>query len=100
MCIKRRARALACQGGCFKQNRVFRRQRKREKMVVGPGSADCKAGYETNDCGELCARWRWLVGRWGVGGINVSREVFETEHGLQKMAKERESGGWTRNKGV
>ena len=40
---------------------VFRRQRRREKVVVGPGSRECKAGYETKYRGKLRVRWRWLV---------------------------------------
>ena len=35
------------------------------------------------------------MGRWEVGHGRVSRRVLETEHGLQKIEKERESGGWT-----
>ena len=49
-------------GGCLKQNMVFRRQRKREKVVVGPGSRECIAGYETSSCRELHARLKGLVG--------------------------------------
>ena len=45
-------------GGCLKQNMVFGRQRKREKVIVGPGSNECIAGYETNSCRELRVRWR------------------------------------------
>ena len=33
-------------GGCLKQGIVFRRERKREKLMVGPGSKDCITGYE------------------------------------------------------
>ena len=57
----------------MKQNMVFRRERKREKVVVGPGSKGCIAGYETISRRELRVRRRGLVGsadgRWG---INVS----------------------------
>ena len=75
---------------------ALRRRGKREKVVVGPGSRGLKAGYETKLCGELrVVRWRWHVGIWGKG-INLSRGVLETEHGLQKIEKEREIGGWTR----
>ena len=34
-------------GKCLNQSMVFRRQRKREKVAVGPGSREYKAGYET-----------------------------------------------------
>ena len=37
----------------MKRHMVFKRQRKREKVAVGPGLRVCKAGYETNDFGEL-----------------------------------------------
>ena len=58
-------------GGCLKQNMVSRRQRKREKLAVGPGSRECKAGHETNNCGELRVRWRGLCAL-GKGGQNMS----------------------------
>ena len=76
-------------GGCLKQSKVFRRQGKREKVVVGPGSKKCIAGYERNSCIELRVRWRGLVGRWKVGHERVSRGVLQTEHGLHKREKER-----------
>ena len=91
--------------GCLKQNMIFRRQRKRGKVVVGgtgPGPIEFIAGYETNNCGEFQVRyfkrWRGLVGRWEVGHGRVSRGMLQTEHGLPKREKERESGGWTRTK--
>ena len=40
-------------GGCLKQDVVYGRQRKIVKMMVGPGSVGCIAGYETNSCREL-----------------------------------------------
>ena len=36
-------------GGCLKKKMVFVRQRKREKVVFGPGSKEYIAGYETNN---------------------------------------------------
>ena len=46
--------------GCLKQNMVSRRERKREEVAVGPGSGEYKAGYETNNCGDLRVRRRGL----------------------------------------
>ena len=40
-------------GGCSKQSMGFRKQRRREKVIVGPGSKDCIAGYGANDFREL-----------------------------------------------
>ena len=57
-------------GGCCKQNTAFIRERKREKLAVGPGPRECKAGYETNNCGELRVRWRELCAL-GEGGQNM-----------------------------
>ena len=37
-------------GGCLKQDVVFGRQRKWVKVMVGPGSKECTAAYETNSC--------------------------------------------------
>ena len=54
-------------GGFCKQNTAFRRERKRWKVAVGPGSGECKAGYETDNCGELRVRWRELFAL-GEGG--------------------------------
>ena len=34
-------------GGYLKQNMASKRQRKREKVMVGPGSREYKAGYKT-----------------------------------------------------
>ena len=84
----------------MKQNMGFRRQRKRERVVFGPGSKECIAGYETNSRRELCVRWRGLVGRWEVGHERVSSGVLQTEHGLHMIERARERGGWTRIKRV
>ena len=70
--------------GCLKQYMAFRRQIKREKVVVGPGSKEYIARYETSNCRELRVRWRGLVCRWQVGHGHVSRGVLQTENGLQK----------------
>ena len=66
-------------GGCFKQNVVFRRERKREKVAVGPGSGECTAGYETNNCCDLRVRWRELCALGeGEQDIRVLRWVLRT----------------------
>ena len=44
----------------LKQNIASRRQRKSEKVTVGPGSGKCQDGYEKNNYGELRVRWREL----------------------------------------
>ena len=46
-------------------------KREKEKVADGPGSRECKAGYETNNCGELRVRWRKLCAL-GEGGQNMS----------------------------
>ena len=70
---------------CYKQNTAFRRERKREKVTVGPGSRVCKVGYETNICGDLRVRWRGLRAL-GESGQNtrVSKWVLQTELGRYK----------------
>ena len=60
-------------GGCLKQDVVFGRQRKWVKVMVGPGSKECAAAYETNSCWEFRVRLRRLVGIWEVGHGRVSR---------------------------
>ena len=47
--------------------RVFRaeyglqkKEKEREKVAVGPGSRERKAGYVTNKYGELSVRWKGL----------------------------------------
>ena len=49
---------MGVQRWCCKLSLVLRRQGKIEKVMVGPGSRECKAGYEKNNCGELRVRWR------------------------------------------
>ena len=44
----------------MKQNMASRRERKREKVGVGPGVIEFEAGYETNNFVELRVRWRGL----------------------------------------
>ena len=66
-------------GGCFKQIMVFRRERKRGKVAVGPGSGECKAGYETNNRCDLRVRWRKLCALGeGEQDISVLRWVLRT----------------------
>ena len=68
-------------GGCLKQNMASRGQRKRGKVAVGPGSGECKAGYETNNCGELRVRWRGLCAL-GEGGQNMGVPKWVLQKGL------------------
>ena len=71
--------------GCCKQNMVSRRQRKREKVTAGPGSRECKAGYGTNNYGELRLRWRGLRALAERGqNTSVSKRVLQTELGRYK----------------
>ena len=56
----------------MKQNKAPRRQRKREKMIVGKGPRDFRAVYETKICGELRVRCRWLCAS-GEGGAEHER---------------------------
>ena len=59
-------------GGFCKQNTAFIKERKREEVAVGPGPRECKAGYETNNCGELRVRCRGLRALEGNGqGMSV-----------------------------
>ena len=56
--------------------------------MAGPGSREFKAGYETNTCEELRVRWRWLVGRWGVGHTRVkgpvATPIFDFESAVEE----------------
>ena len=64
--------------GCCKKNTAFRRERKREKVAVGPGSRECNAGYETKKCGELRVRCRELCALRERGkNMSVSRLVLQ-----------------------
>jgi len=66
-------------GGCFKQIMVFRRERKREKVAVGPGPGGCAAGYGTKNCCDLRVRWRELCALGeGEQDISVLRWVLRT----------------------
>ena len=69
---KRGGKTWACQGGCCKQSMSSRRQRKREKVAVGPGPRQCKAGDETKICGKLRLRWGGLCAL-GNGGAENGR---------------------------
>ena len=51
------------------------------------------------ECCALNEEGQWVDGRKGMNK-RVSWGVLETERGLQKKEKERESGGWTRIKRV
>ena len=44
----------------MKQKMASRRQRKREKVAVGPRPREYKARYKTKSCGEFRVRWRGL----------------------------------------
>ena len=66
-------------GGCFKQIMVFRREKKRGNVALGPGSGECKAGYETNNRCDLRVRWRKLCALGeGEQDISVLRCVLRT----------------------
>ena len=47
-------------GGWLKQKMASRRQRRIEKVMVGLGSRECKAGYDSDNCGKFRVRWRGL----------------------------------------
>ena len=46
------------------------KERERGKVGVGPGLNECEAGYETNNCGEMCVRCRGPCAL-GEGGQNI-----------------------------
>ena len=68
-------------GGCCKQNTAFRRVRRGVKVAVGPGSGDCKAGYETSNCGELRVRWRELCALGEGAEHELAKVGVQTELG-------------------
>ena len=74
----------------MKQNTAFRRERKREKVVAGPGSRECKAGYETNNRGESRVRWQGLCAL-GEGGGLVKVGVAKITWPIQDIEKDGES---------
>ena len=43
----------ASEGVLQTEHGLHKREKEREKVAVGPGPRECKAGYETNNCGEL-----------------------------------------------
>ena len=56
---------------------------KRGKESVGPGLRVCKAGYETNSCGDLRVRWRGpyaLKGGAGHGRVKAVAASKTFEH--------------------
>ena len=40
---------------------LYKTEKEREKMGVGPGLRECEAGYEKNIYGEVHVRWRGLL---------------------------------------
>ena len=84
----------------MKQNMASRRERKSEKVRVGPRLRQCEARYETGNCGEFCVRWRGLcaLGEGGEEHGRVPRLMLQTELGRYKTKKKRESEGWARVK--
>ena len=57
----------------------FQKTKRKEKVAVGPGSSDCKAGHKTNSCGESCVRSGGLcaLGK-GRQNTSVSKWVLYT----------------------
>ena len=55
----------------MKQKMVFRRQRKRGKVAVVPGSRECNEENETNNCGQLRVRWKGPCALGEGGGRNM-----------------------------
>ena len=65
---------------------------KREKVALEPGSRDCKAGYETSNCGELRVRWRELCAL-GEGGQKMSVPRWVLQSGLGRFQDSRHREG-------
>ena len=78
---------------------ALRRQRTSEKVRAGPGLKECEAGFETSNCGELRVRWRWLVGKWGIGHKVAKGDAWDITRPLEERERE-ERGGWTRIESV
>ena len=68
-------------GGCLKQNMASRRERKREKVRVGPGLRECEAGYKTNNCRELRVSGEGYMHRRG-GAEHERVKVVFCKHNL------------------
>ena len=65
---------------------LHKREKKREKVAVGQGPRECKAGYETNNCGELRVRWRELFALGeGMQNMGVLMRVLQTELGRYRF---------------
>ena len=62
--------------GYLKQKMAFRRERRREKVRVGPGLRECQVRYETNNCGEKRVRWRGPSALKGGQNMSVPRWVL------------------------
>ena len=75
--------------GCLKHNMVSRRQKKREKVAVGPGPSECKTGRETDNCGELRVRWKGLCAL-KVGGEHERAKVGVTSRVRYSEDRERD----------
>ena len=56
--------------------------------MVGPGLRNCKAGYETTNCGELRVRWRGLraLGESGQN-MGVSRRCCKQNMASKRLRK-------------
>ena len=91
-----KSRTLACPSRCCIQNVASRRQRRGQKVTVGPGSRESKAGHETKIRVDFCVRSGGLCGL-GKEGANRKR----VEVGVANCVwfpgdkKERERASWT-----